>query len=44
MKNIILLLFVFMGFNLNSQVAKFLYTKVDDGKNAQVYDAIKVKT
>ena len=43
MKNIILLLFVFMGFNLNAQVAKFRYIKVDDGKNAQVYDAIKAK-
>ncbi len=44
MKNIILLLFVFMGFNLNAQVAKSRYIKVDDGKNAQVYEAIKAKT
>ena len=37
-------MFIFLGVNLNSQVAKSRYIKVDEGKNAQVYEAIKAKT
>ena len=44
MKKLILILFIFLVANVNAQVAKSRYIKVDEGKNAQVYEAIKAKT
>ena len=44
MKKLILILLAFFGANINAQVAKSRYIKVDEGKNKQVYEAIKAKT
>ena len=44
MKKLILILLAFFGTNINAQVAKSRYIKVDEGKNKQVYEAIKAKT
>ena len=44
MKKLILVLFAFATANLTAQVAKSRYIKVDEGKEEQVYEAIKAKT
>ena len=43
MKKLILILLTFFVANINAQVAKSRYIKVDEGKNKQVYEAIKEK-
>ena len=44
MKKLILVLFAFATANLTAQVAKSRYIKVDEGKEEQVYEAMKAKT